>query len=181
MNRIIALGAVLSLMVGSSFGVLSAWEWTGTTGDWETAGNWDLGTVPTSFYQGASVEVNLGNSAVVTLSSAADIERLYLGDEGVNGQLNTLILANGANLHSGVDSVGVTNNVTTIGRQYASTVTVQAGAMLTAERRLTLGRSATGNTPITDISEAGPSYLNIFGGTVVVTQNGDIDFGNDSA
>ena len=178
-KKIIELCATASLMVGASHGATI--EWNAGVGAWETDSNWSGGAAPINFSQDATVEIDGGNSEVVTLSSGANINDLKMGNSGVNGEMNTLTLASGANLHSGVSSLGVTNNATTIGRQYASTVNVLAGASFTAEKRITLGRSANGNTPIVDIADAEPSYLNILGGSVIVTQNGDIDIGNDSA
>ncbi|MGB6220541.1 PEP-CTERM sorting domain-containing protein [Haloferula sp.] len=172
-----------ALIVSASVSQAVSFVWGGpaTGGVWETDSDWDTGTAPTMASQDAQVEIN--NGETVTMSSTAVIERLYLGDNGTQGSMNTLILTSGANLRSGVEPDGTsTNNVTTIGRQYASTLTVLTGAVFTAEQRITLGRSGDANNgPITDIGDAEPSFINILGGMVIVTNNGDIDFGNDSA
>ena len=63
-------------------------SWSGTTGDWNTAGNWG-GTVP-----GAGDIARVNNSGTAQLSAAATVEQLYLGNSG--GQTGTVEVSSGS-------------------------------------------------------------------------------------
>lgn len=173
MNKLMTGALVVALTAGVSMGAaLTTTTFSQTPGTWETAGNWSLGAVPV--LQSQDLKTTINSAAVATMSSAATVGTLVMGDGGTDNLMPTLILNNGANLKSGWHSDDATGVWTGIGYSRAATVTVNAGATLECRYNLIIGRQGRQ----TDAGNSKASYLNIDGGSVLVATT--VTLGNDN-
>lgn len=150
----VLLPSVLALLAGSS---LSAAEWTGTTGNWTDAVNWDTTDYPGFANDGAAVTID-SSSAVVTLGT--DLPN-PIGD----GFTNQFVLKNGTlNIQADMTS----NSYSNFGSYGQYTINQTAGTW-TQDFRYDTGTNNSG-TPIYN------SAHNLSGGSFSMTNN-DYRFG----
>ncbi len=186
---------LLALALSSSADILT---WVGTTGDYETSSNWDLGSVPTS-----ADEVRLDNGGAAVISSGShQAGKLYMGRlAGKSGSLSmsggSLTVGTAAYIGSANGTVG---DLTMTGASVLSVGNIQVGSRGTAT--VNVGSAAEVNSSILYVSSlasaqgtvdlagtwnatkvilcnsGGNGRLNLNGGALAVS--GDFDMDNSA-